>query len=185
MPSGYSGIGPSARRLASPVAFGGLDCMASNAIPAGFRALPLPIAQLSLAAVLRCGQSFRWTSFPLGDTSPSCNAASPSHPTHEYRLCLRDRVVCLRQGPDTLFYRSFVQKRATSSSNYQENETETLEWLVDYFQLKVDLIKLYDEWSEKDPVFANVRSRFAGIRILRQDPWENLVSYVRLLVSPP
>ena len=56
-------------------------------------------------------------------------------------------------------------------------DAETLLWLKDYFQLDVDLIRLYNEWSEKDPVFAKLRGRFEGIRMLRQDPWENLISF--------
>lgn len=142
---------------------------------ATFNALPLPIVQLSLAAVLKCGQSFRWSIFPLLSTT------SPSSPTHEFRFCLRDRVICLRQSPDTLFYRSvFPETPTTSPTQDALKEAETLIWIRDYFQLDIDLIKLYEEWSNRDPVFNNLRSRFSGIRMLRQEPWENLVSYVYL-----
>ncbi|KAI0293100.1 DNA glycosylase [Russula brevipes] len=131
--------------------------------PLGFRALPLPLAQLSLAAVLKCGQSFRWSVYPL-------RAALPSDPSHEYRLCLQDRVVCLRQSPDTLFYRSVFPDPSASSEVEAARDAETLLWLDDYFQLDVDLAKLYNEWSERIP--------FEGIRMLRQDPWENLISFI-------
>jgi len=145
--------------------------------PLGFRALPLPLAQLSLAAVLKCGQSFRWSIYPL-------HPALPSDPSHEYRLCLQDRVVCLRQSPDTLFYRSVFPESTASPEVETARDAETLLWLKDYFQLDVDLVKLYDEWSEKDHVFAKLRGRFEGIRMLRQDPWENLISCAsRLLIS--
>jgi N-glycosylase/DNA lyase len=137
----------------------------ASTTPLGFRALPLSVAQLSLAAVLKCGQSFRWTSYPL----PSSPGAEPS-PTHEYRLCLRNRIVCLRQSPDYLFYRSVCP-----GEQQESGDEETLAWLKDYFQLDVDLVKLYDQWSERDQVFDKLRSRFSGIRILRQDPWETLV----------
>ncbi|KAF8136732.1 DNA glycosylase [Boletus edulis] len=139
----------------------------------GFRCLPLPLVQLSLSAVLKCGQSFRWTSYPI---SPVCDPSEP--PAYEYRFCLRDRVVCLRQSSDTLFYRSVFPTGCIDPEQTDAREEETLAWLKDYFQLDVDLLKLYDEWSERDPVFRNVRSRFPGIRILRQDPWENLVSFI-------
>jgi N-glycosylase/DNA lyase len=95
---------------------------------------------------------------------------------HEYRLCLRDRVVCLRQSSNSLFYRSYFPGHPLSLSEQEIKEAETLKWLSDYFQLDVDLVKLYDYWSSKDPVFKRVKSRFTGIRVLRQDPWENLVS---------
>lgn len=136
-------------------------------IPTGFRCLPLPLVQLSLSTVLKCGQSFRWTSYPISPTAPTA---------YEYRFCLQDRVVCLRQSSDALFYRSVFPDGYLDPAQLDTGEEETLAWLKDYFQLDVDLVKLYDEWSERDPVFRNVRSRFPGIRMLRQDPWENLVS---------
>jgi len=148
------------------------------ATPVGFHALPLPIVQLSLAAVLKCGQSFRWSIFPL--LSASDIVTSPSSPTHEYRFCLRDRLVCLRQSPDTLFYRSVFPEVPNSPTQKALKEAETLTWLRDYFQLDIDLMKLYEDWSNRDPVFSKLRLRFSGIRMLRQDPWENLISSVYL-----
>jgi N-glycosylase/DNA lyase len=146
------------------------------ATPVGFRALPLPMVQLSLVAVLKCGQSFRWSIFPL--LCANDITTNTSSPTHEYRFCLRDRVVCLRQSSDTLFYRSVFPGAPTSPTQEALRDVETLTWLRDYFQLDIDLMKLYQEWSNRDPVFSRLRSRFSGIRMLRQDPWENLVSQV-------
>lgn len=148
------------------------------AAPLGFHALPLPLAQLSLQAVLKCGQSFRWSIYPL-------RVSLPSEPSHEYRLCLQDRVVCLRQSSDTLFYRTAFPDSPTSHEVETARDAETLLWLRDYFQLDVDLVKLYDEWSEKDPVFSKLRDRFEGIRMLQQDPWENLISWVLVLFMRP
>lgn len=136
---------------------------------ASFQKLPLQISQLSLAAVLQCGQSFRWSIFPL----PAHQAEAP---LHEYRLCLPDRVVCLRQSPDTLFYRSVFPESQASLEQQAVRDAETLAWINDYFQLDIDLKKLYGEWSGRDPIFRDIQDRFSGIRILRQDPWENLVS---------
>lgn len=155
--------------------------------PKGFKALPLPAAQLSLAAVLKCGQSFRWLAYPL-KTSETSEVSDPldnaktnlnDAPTHEYRFVLRDRVVCLRQDSESLFYRSIFSKNASDTSQDSEDtkEVSTLAWLKDYFQLEVDLVKLYSEWAERDVVFKEtVKDRFSGIRMLRQDPWENVIS---------
>ncbi|KAK7693729.1 hypothetical protein QCA50_003301 [Cerrena zonata] len=145
------------------------------AIPAGFRALPLPLAQLSLAAVLQCGQSFRWNVFPLPLHSESQDTLRPQF---EYRFCLRDRVVCLQQSADTLFYRTAFPVPAPSVSEESKREAETLAWLRDYFQLDVDLLKLYEEWGTADPVFKRLKGRFEGIRMLRQDPFECLLSFI-------
>lgn len=135
-----------------------------------FLSLHIPIAQLNLAAVLKCGQSFRWSSL--------CLPTTENGPTHEYRLCLRDRVVCLRQASDTLFYCAVFPDPQPLPSQLAQRDAETLAWFRDYFQLDIDLVRLYDQWSERDKVFARFRDRFTGIRILRQDPWENVVSYV-------
>ena len=165
-----------------------------SSIPAGFRALPLPTSQLCLSAVRKCGQSFRWTSLPLSSSSEKTSIPEQEldpEPTHEYRFCLKDRVVCLRQSKDNIYYRSAcgdlsenASSCSTSSkarSSNDERENETLVFLRDYFQLEIDLNKLYDDWSSSDPVFKNLRHRFSGIRILRQDPWECLISCVPLL----
>lgn len=152
----------------------------------GFRSIPLPLVQLSLDAVLKCGQSFRWSILapPLSENGFSEGKLedSPPHKRVEYRLCLRDRVVCLRQSSDALYYRSVFPDPQPSSTALPVREAETLEWLKDYFQLDIDLVSLYQEWSAKDTVFAKFQERFEGIRMLRQDPWENLISYVACIL---
>ena len=104
----------------------------------------------------------------------------PSLPFHEYRLCLHDRVVCLRQSHTTLFYRALFP---LPHPHPAIADAETLVWINDYFQLNIDLQSLYRQWSARDPVFATIQPRFQGIRILRQDPWENLISYVLPVLS--
>jgi N-glycosylase/DNA lyase len=50
--------------------------------------------------------------------------------------------------------------------------------LNDYFQLAVNLKELYSTWSEVDDNFKSVAEKFPGVRILRQDPVENLLSFI-------
>lgn len=50
--------------------------------------------------------------------------------------------------------------------------------LHDYFQLSVNLENLYKHWSDVDSHFAQTASDFGGVRILRQDPVENLFSFI-------
>lgn len=52
------------------------------------------------------------------------------------------------------------------------------EILKDYFQMSVPVTSLYDEWSKNDLFFKELESPFHGIRILRQDPVENLFSFI-------
>lgn len=143
-----------------------------------FRKIPLSISQLSLAAVLQCGQSFRWSIFPLAVLEGQGEKSQPGQPSHEYRLCLRDRVICLRQSQEALLWNAVFPNPPTSLEETTERDAETLEWINDYFQLDIDLEELYRTWSERDPIFSGLQERFSGIRILRQDPWENLISYV-------
>lgn len=155
--------------------------MSTTTIPRGFKVLPLPISQLSLPAVLKCGQSFRWAAYPLLPPEDAVTVPAVLEPTHEYRFCLKDRVVCLQQSPDSLFYRSIFKnthETASSSTDVENKEAETVAFIRDYFQLDTDLLALYDEWSASDPVFRSLRGRFSGIRMLRQDPWECLISCV-------
>lgn len=58
------------------------------ALSTPLRFLAIPPAELSLARVLQCGQSFRWTSLQL--------PASPN-PLHEWSTAWPDRTVTLRQ----------------------------------------------------------------------------------------
>ena len=50
--------------------------------------------------------------------------------------------------------------------------------LRDYFQLDVDLGDLYAQWSAACPKVAAVAPHLPGMRILRQDPLECLVSFI-------
>ncbi|CAE6500251.1 unnamed protein product [Rhizoctonia solani] len=156
----------------------------TTAMTSVFRSIQLPVAQLNLKTVLKCGQSFRWTMVPLDHTEqgltkigPKTEAKAHDMPTEEWRLTLEDRVVCLRQTTTELFYRAhFPVESALGPPS--DREDSTLLWLKDYFQLDIDLEALYADWGKRDPIFQKVAPRFVGIRILRQDPWENLVSFI-------
>ncbi|XP_069690004.1 N-glycosylase/DNA lyase isoform X2 [Periplaneta americana] len=52
------------------------------------------------------------------------------------------------------------------------------ELLRKYFQLDVSLADHYEEWSKKDPYFKKSAEKFTGVRILAQDPVENLFSFI-------
>ena len=56
--------------------------------------------------------------------------------------------------------------------------TEFSNFLGDYFQLNVKLKDLYEIWCFRDPAFKKVSEIFSGVRILRQDPTENLFSFI-------
>lgn len=55
---------------------------------------------------------------------------------------------------------------------------DTAAILNDYFNISTDTIKLYEDWSSRDDHFKNKSIKYLGIRVLRQDPWENLCSFI-------
>lgn len=59
-----------------------------------------------------------------------------------------------------------------------KNEKEHIAFLENYFNLSVRLCDLYKEWAHKDKNFKLQMRRFKGVRILRQDPWENLICFI-------
>jgi len=59
---------------------------------------------------------------------------------------------------------------------------ETQEMLRDYLRLDDDLDTLYSD-AAADPVLAEAMARYRGLRLIRQDPWECLVSFICSSVS--
>ncbi|EAS05231.2 HhH-GPD family base excision DNA repair protein (macronuclear) [Tetrahymena thermophila SB210] len=58
-------------------------------------------------------------------------------------------------------------------------ENSKIEEIInDYLQLNVDLVKLTVEWSEKDNYYAKVKEQLKGVRILRQFPFECMISFI-------
>jgi N-glycosylase/DNA lyase len=52
------------------------------------------------------------------------------------------------------------------------------DFIKDYFQWDVNLAKLYADWTEADEKFADVATNYKGVRILRQDPVENVFCFI-------
>ncbi|EDO37002.1 predicted protein [Nematostella vectensis] len=145
-----------------------------------WRRIPCKASQVRLDVVLSAGQSFRWH-----ETSE-----------REWRSVLRGKVWTLKQDAEFLYYtvhdpvpavtssikpcsseQSSLQGERTSSDDNQNwNDYEAI--LTDYFQLNIDLQDLYDKWSAADINFSKVSKSFTGIRTLRQEPVENLFSFI-------
>lgn len=90
--------------------------------------------------------------------------------TNEFSLALVDRTIILKQcHPNFLEY-----------SSIPLNLDNDLIFIKDYFQLDIDLDNLYKDWSIRDNHFnlINTSNKFNGILILRQDPWECLISFI-------
>jgi N-glycosylase/DNA lyase len=122
--------------------------------------LGCPRSQLRLDIVLKCGQSFRWTRHDADETLQSWIGV------------LSGRLWLLAQEQDQLLFKTCSIIKSEESSKAEEAI------LKDYFQLDVDLVPLYITWSAQDPVFEQLSHTYTGIRMLRQDPVENLFSFI-------
>lgn len=64
------------------------------------------------------------------------------------------------------------------NSQKLQDELHYNELLSNYFQLDLNLKEYYSKWSEKDLFFKDAAKQFYGIRILKQDPVENVFSFI-------
>lgn len=113
----------------------------------------------------------------------------------EWRCVLRGRIVSLQQDPSHLYYRSYAPQSTLLtppsttptphadlekplSSGKDPKTDETLAIITHYLNLTSNLTELYTQWSDSDPNFKKKAPNFTGIRILRQDAWEALVSFI-------
>ncbi|KAF9563888.1 8-oxoguanine glycosylase ogg1 [Mortierella alpina] len=139
----------------------------------------VPRSELDLSTTLKCGQSFRWIrehrELPSGEMSP---------PT--WSCVLDHRLWCLREAEHGFQFRTFRPSTTSATSTAaaaavdasEEEEERDREFLRDYLQLDVPLTDLYAKWSNDDANFKAKAPFFPGVRILRQDPVENLICFI-------
>lgn len=139
---------------------------------APWRIIPCKIDHLRLDIVLASGQSFRWRQTA----------------ENEWSGVVKGNVWTLKQDDLNLYYRVYENKNAVSSASggktkkanakIDSTKDHNTNILRDYFQLHVDILKLYKKWSDTDNYFNKISSQFSGIRALRQDPVDNLFSFI-------
>ncbi|KDE04316.1 hypothetical protein MVLG_05270 [Microbotryum lychnidis-dioicae p1A1 Lamole] len=166
------------------------------------RFLHIPLTELCLATVLKSGQSFRWQRFDaIQATRPDAAVASTSISSLsgneqtlsdevsrkqgpvEWAFGWGDRTVCLRQDDQGIYYRALYPYHHRNALLVDLETNSTLALLRHYFNLdSTPLVALYADWSARDPHFKKKiekeSERLKGIRVLNQDPWENLISFI-------
>ncbi|MBR2108873.1 MAG: DNA-3-methyladenine glycosylase 2 family protein [Ruminococcus sp.] len=106
------------------------------------------VKDLDLAQTLDCGQSFRWVENDSGF----------------YGIAFEREVVMRLEGTDLYI------------DNCDEKEFEII-W-KDYLDLNLDYGKIRKELSELHPILKEAGEYASGIRILRQEPWEALCTFI-------
>ncbi|NXG45040.1 OGG1 lyase, partial [Psilopogon haemacephalus] len=131
--------------------------------PSLWRSLPCPPAELRLDLVLSSGQTFRWW-----ESSPG-----------SWTGVLGEHVWTLRQERDRLWYTVYGKEEDEHPAEAAMPDGAEMERILrDYFQLDVGLPALYRAWGAADPLFCKVAKDFPGVRVLRQDPVECLLSFI-------
>ena len=117
-----------------------------------WRSLGLSTGELKLAHTLPTGQAFGWRR--AGD---------------EYHGVLGDAAVAVREHPST---------KCCEWRSALDREADAKRRLDDYFRTSTSFEELYAGWSASDARFAAVAPAVRGVRILRQDPFECLISFI-------
>lgn len=148
-------------------------------------------SELTLSTTLKCGQSFRWQREHYELDSGEISAP-------RWSCVLGHRLWFIQETEDGFQYRTFrrsstsatpLSHESSSSASRDEASKEEKqqlehdmkqdkEFLWDYFQLDVPLTDLYVKWSKLDTNFKAKANLFPGVRILRQDPVENLICFI-------
>ena len=71
-----------------------------------------------------------------------------------------------------------VDFRVLSADGATPDQEKAQALIEDYFQLSVSLPDLYRTWSETDEAFRSIGTNLPGVRMLRQDPVENLFCFI-------
>ncbi|PSN59621.1 DNA glycosylase [Corynespora cassiicola Philippines] len=150
--------------------------------------LPISLTELCINTTLRCGQSFRYASTLSLGLPPLTPSRWRKSPTDEWSCTLHGRILSLKQDSTHLHYRALYPASpapelptpppSTAPSVAGGDDDNTLALLTHYLNLRPNLHDLYAHWSSSDPNFRRKAPAFAGIRILRQDPWEALVGFI-------
>ena len=161
--------------------------------------LKIPPGELRPSATLTTGQCFHWKAVQQDtDTDPSeetqdvlastdlvptkKQSAWGAHDATEWVGTIRmtdglSVVLAIRETPSTTLFRPLT----TNVSNER-----LFAFLYDYFRLASNddddssssLTKLYQEWSKADERLAIIAKCIPGVRIIEQDPFECLLSFI-------
>lgn len=140
-----------------------------------FQDLEVSRNELRPSATLTTGQCFHWKS--LGTLTTGTTSAWGSHNATEWVGVVRDSqskesiALLLRETPTTTLYRVLTKTTPSSSLDVKA-------LLQSYFQLDISLQPLYEQWSNQCSRLKSIAMCIPGVRVLDQDPWECLVSFI-------
>ncbi|GAB0092957.1 N-glycosylase/DNA lyase [Sergentomyia squamirostris] len=139
-------------------------------------------SQLQLKATLTGGQSFRWKLLEKDKDNDN----------EEYLGVMGNILWLLRQTDTQLLYKIYgelpytsVRRLKISCPDRDKTGNDLLypveyyeNLLKSYFRLNINLEEYYSNWCDAHNHFKSTAKDFIGIRVLNQDPVENLFSFI-------
>jgi N-glycosylase/DNA lyase len=127
----------------------------------------LPVRDYDLAATLDSGQVFRWRQErgrPVREFPLPVHAGEPTALLHSWTGVVGRNVVRLRQIENGI-----LAQTAAPVADWQ--------WLRNFLQTETDLAAILKTFPDDEPMRAAVAA-CRGLRVLRQEPWECLASFI-------
>ncbi|CAJ1947413.1 unnamed protein product [Cylindrotheca closterium] len=141
--------------------------------------LVVPPAELRPSATLTTGQCFHWKAVvAIADEDENGTIKKESawgtHDATEWVGIIRlpdgrSCVLAIRETPSSTLYRPLTTTVPTADIE---------QYLRSYFRLDDSLGHLYQKWSKADDRLATIAKCIPGVRILEQDPFECLISFI-------
>lgn len=143
-----------------------------------FLDLEVPPEEFRPSVVLTTGQCFHWTALSTPTAKTESTSAWGIHNATEWMGILRAPdeddavVVILQETPSTVLYHTLHTPPGWTRDTVHS-------FLRSYFQLDtVSVTDLYREWSTQCPRLARIAAALPGLRMVEQDPFECLVSFL-------
>lgn len=125
--------------------------------------LEIPPHQMLPENTLNMGQCFNWKRLHLSNEQETQS---------KYWVgVLQGQPMIVKQLPRTTAAASLLAEPPMDPITLRS-------YLRSYFQLQEDLPGLYSTWSERCGRMSSVAECLRGVRVVRQDPWECLISFI-------
>ncbi|XP_071545748.1 N-glycosylase/DNA lyase [Panulirus ornatus] len=162
--------------------------------------LSCPKSELRLDITLQCGQSFRWREVGPGLWRGFIGNKLWTLSQDDSHIFYQTHSSCQKEEEkgtlsNTSKRKKNSNRKVSSDISALKNDMKATEdrrgdivdvngevtleaMLRDYFQLDIPLGKMYSVWAKADTNFAAVCPQFPGVRMLNQDPVENVFSFI-------
>ena len=121
------------------------------------------------------GQCFNWRHIT---TSNNNNLIDDSKLSVVYVGVLENTPLAIKYENDKTYFKYLPHNNTNKFDNKSIPIEQIKHKLYNYFQLKFSLSNLYNVWSSGCPRMKAIIPHLQGVRVVKQDPWECLISFI-------